>query len=77
MHIAVIIYDRCQFKKCNYECRNYCPPVRMGIDTVVITEKGYPRIIEELCEGCGICAHKCPFEAVKIIGLPEEIKEEL
>jgi len=49
----------------------------MGIDTVVITEKGYPRIIEELCEGCGICAHKCPFEAVKIIGLPEEIKEEL
>ncbi len=77
MHIAVVIHDRCQFKKCNYECRTYCPPVRMGIDTVVITEKGYPKIIEELCEGCGICVHKCPFEAVKIIGLPEELKEEL
>ncbi len=77
MHIAVVIQDRCQFKKCNYECRTYCPPVRMGTDTVVITEKGYPRIIEELCEGCGICAHKCPFEAVKIIGLPEELGEDL
>jgi len=49
----------------------------MGIDTVVITEKGHPKIIEELCEGCGICVHKCPFEAVKIIGLPEELKEDL
>ncbi len=77
MHIAVVLQDRCQFKKCNYECRTYCPPVRMGIDTVVITEKGYPKIIEELCEGCGICVHKCPFEAVKIIGLPEELGEEL
>ena len=47
----------------------------MGSDAVVITESGYPRIVEELCEGCGICIHKCPFEAIKIIGLPEELKE--
>ena len=77
MHIAVIIHDRCQYKKCNYECKNYCPMVRMGTDTVVIDEKGRPRIIEELCEGCGICAHKCPFEAIKIIGLPRELEEDL
>ncbi len=49
----------------------------MGSDAVVITEEGYPKIVEELCEGCGICVHKCPFDAIKIIGLPEELKEYL
>jgi ATP-binding cassette subfamily E protein 1 len=31
-------------------------------------------ISEELCVGCGICIKKCPFGAIDIISLPEELE---
>ena len=34
-------------------------------------------INREWCKGCGICVHKCPFDAIKIIGLPEELDDDL
>ena len=77
MRIAVLLKDRCQPKKCNLECINYCPPVRTGVETIAMSDKGKPVIAEDLCVGCGICVHKCPFEAVKIIGLPQELEGEL
>lgn len=77
MRIAVLLKDRCQPKKCNLECINYCPPVRTGVEAIALGEKGKPVIAEDLCVGCGICVHKCPFEAIKIIGLPQELEGEL
>ena len=40
-------------------------------------ESSKAEISEELGAGCGICVHKCPFTAIKIIGLPDELKEEM
>jgi len=59
------------------ECIKFCPRVRAGDETVTKGEGGKPVISEELCVGCGICVHKCPFDAIKIIGLAEELKTDL
>ncbi len=35
------------------------------------------KIVENLCIGCNLCVKKCPFNAIKIINLPEEIPNEI
>lgn len=73
MRIAIVHKDRCHAKKCGTECIIYCPRVRTGDETVIIGEEGKAEISEELCVGCGICIKKCPFEAIDIVSLPEEL----
>ena len=77
MRIAVLLKDRCKSKNCGKECIKFCPRVRAGDETIVMGENGIPIISEELCVGCGICVHKCPFDAIKIIGLAEELNTDL
>ncbi len=77
MRIAVLIKERCKPKNCARECIKFCPRVRAGDETIVMGEGEKPIISEELCVGCGICIHKCPFDAIKIIGLAEELKTDL
>ncbi|MDP6899907.1 MAG: ribosome biogenesis/translation initiation ATPase RLI [Candidatus Thalassarchaeaceae archaeon] len=78
MRVAVLLEDRCQPKKCNDECQVFCPPVRNGIECIVMHEgSGKPIISEPLCIGCGICINKCPFDALVITNLPEELKSDM
>ncbi len=74
MRIAIVHKDRCHAKKCGTECILYCPRVRTGDETVTLGEDGKALISEELCVGCGICIKKCPFDAIDIVSLPEELE---
>jgi len=74
--IAVIDRELCKPKKCNYLCVRVCPKNRSGEDCITIEETTkFPLINEEICIGCGICVHKCPFGAIKIVNLPEKLEE--
>lgn len=87
--IAVVDLDRCQPDRCNYECANFCPPNRTGKECIITRGEAYDdedsyagtpdqvRISEEIClgESCGICVVKCPFDAIEIINLPQELEE--
>jgi ATP-binding cassette subfamily E protein 1 len=75
--IAILLNDRCHPKECQWECQAYCPPVRMGQECIIEGPNGKPIISETLCIGCGICVHKCPFDAIKILNTPEAKPEEI
>ena len=46
--------------------------VRLGREAIKI-EGGRAVILEPLCTGCGICVRKCPFKALSIVNLPDEL----
>ncbi len=71
--VAVLDVDRCKLKRCTRECYRFCPKVRSHIEAIVF-EEDRPRVIESLCVGCGICVKKCPFKALTIVNLPDELE---
>ena len=78
MRVAVLREDSCQPKKCMDECHAFCPPVRNGIECIVMNETtGKPIISESLCIGCGICINKCPHDALIITQLPSELETDM
>ena len=90
--IAIIDQNKCQPKKCKKECISGCPPQTNGYKVIEIVDienigsnlhknitdkKQIARIAENLCIGCNMCTKRCPFDAIKIVNLPEEKKENI
>lgn len=75
VRVAVLDEDRCKPKRCGRVCYRFCPPVRSRIEAILF-ENDKPIVVETLCVGCGICVKKCPFNALSIVNLPDELEEE-
>lgn len=73
--LATIRKDRCNPQGCGgHLCIKVCPINRTGKECIVKGSDNKPLIDEGLCTGCGICPNRCPFDAISIINLPEELK---
>jgi ATP-binding cassette subfamily E protein 1 len=78
LRVAVIDYSLCKPDKCNLECVRFCPVNRgrRGVKAIEISnETGKPVIYEDTCIGCGICIKKCPFSAISIENVPDELEK--
>ena len=74
MRIAVLDLEKCRPDKCNLLCVRVCPIVKSGSEAIAVSDETKKPVINEgLCTGCGICVKKCPFGAIHIINLPEEV----
>lgn len=74
----MIDYSLCKPNKCNLECVRFCPVNRSRRSSKAIDisqETGKPIIFEETCIGCNICVKKCPFNAIEIENVPDEMEK--
>ena len=73
--VAVLEADKCKVKKCGQLCVSFCPMVRSRVEAIKV--EGNKAVISEmLCSGCGICVKKCPFKAISIVNLPDELEKD-
>lgn len=78
--LAIVNHEKCKPHKCQRECQRGCPVNGQGKHCVdiedIVPKVRKAKIAEALCIGCGICEKVCPFGAIKIVNLPEELPKD-
>ncbi|MCD6323540.1 MAG: ribosome biogenesis/translation initiation ATPase RLI, partial [Desulfurococcales archaeon] len=77
VRVAVVDHDLCKPNRCSAECVRFCPVNRSGGKAIELSEEvgGKALIYERACIGCGICVKKCPYEAISIVNLPDDLEK--
>ncbi len=74
--IAVIDRELCNPRVTGYACQKACPVNRSGQECITVSpEDSMPLIDESLCIGCGICVKRCQRQAIMVVNLPKELRE--
>ena len=77
LRVATLDKEHCKPDDCGIPCYRFCPEVlNRSYAIKFIPGQKKPIIDEDLCTGCGICIKKCPFDAISIVKLPQELEGE-